>query len=58
MNPSATLWEGFRESTRCSRDTYPESNIIEYTLVYEEKVAKPATSPDEGTPYKISGTWP
>ena len=26
-----------RESRRCSRDTYPESNITEDTLVYEEK---------------------
>jgi len=25
------------ESRRCSRDTYPESYITEYTLVYEEK---------------------
>ena len=24
-------WEGFRESRRCSRDTYPESYITEYT---------------------------
>ena len=29
------LWEGFRESRRCSRDTYPESYITEFTLVYE-----------------------
>ena len=28
--------EGFRESRRCSRDTYPESCITEYTLVYED----------------------
>jgi len=25
------FWEGFRESRRCSRDTYPESYITEYT---------------------------
>ena len=31
------LWEGHRESTRCSRDTYPQSCITEYTLVYEDK---------------------
>ena len=30
-------WEEFRESRRCSRDTYPESYITEYTFVYEEK---------------------
>ena len=24
------LWEGFRESRRCSRDTFPVSNITEY----------------------------
>jgi len=28
---------GFRESRRCSRDTYPESYINEYILIYEEK---------------------
>ena len=39
------LWEGCRESRRCSRDTYPESYITEYTLVYEEKNGVcPATS--------------
>ena len=25
------VWEGFRESRRCSRDTYPETHITEYT---------------------------
>ena len=33
------LWEGCRESRRCSRDTYPESYINEYTLAYEDKRA-------------------
>ena len=28
--------EGFRNSRRCSGDTYPESCITEYTLVYED----------------------
>jgi hypothetical protein len=28
--------EGFRENRRCSRDTYPESYITEYTLVYTD----------------------
>ena len=27
------LWEGFRESRRCSRDTYPESYITKYTCI-------------------------
>jgi len=27
---------GYRESRRCSRDTYPESYITKYTLVYED----------------------
>ena len=31
-----SLWEGFRESRRCSRDTYPESYITENILIYEE----------------------
>ena len=30
------LWKGFRESRRCSRDTYPESYITEHTLAYED----------------------
>ena len=29
-------WEGFRESRRCSRETYPESYITEYILMYED----------------------
>ena len=31
-----TRWEGFREGRRCSRATYPESSITEYTLVDED----------------------
>ena len=27
------LWEGYRESRRCSRDTYPESYITKYTSI-------------------------
>ena len=27
------LWEGCRESKRCSRDTYPESYITQYTSI-------------------------
>ena len=34
---STDFWKGFRESRRCSRDTYPESYITKYTLVYEDK---------------------
>jgi len=30
------LWEGFRESRRCSRDAYSESYISEQILIYEE----------------------
>ena len=28
--------EGFRESRRCSRDTYPESYVTEYILIHEK----------------------
>jgi len=28
------LWEGYRESRRCSRDTYPEAYITKYTSIY------------------------
>ena len=31
-----SLWEGFCKSRRCSRDTYPESYITEYILIYED----------------------
>jgi len=31
--------EGYHESRKCSRDTYPESYITDYTSVYEENVA-------------------
>ena len=27
------LWEGYHESRRCSRDTYPESYITKYTKI-------------------------
>ena len=27
---------GFRQSRRCSRDTYPESYITKYILIYED----------------------
>ena len=30
------LWEGFRKSRRCPRETYQESCVTEYTLVYED----------------------
>ena len=36
---STWAWEGFGESRRCSRDTYPESYITEYSLVYEDDSA-------------------
>ena len=32
-------WEGFRESRRCAKDTYPESYITEDTSVYEDKLS-------------------
>jgi len=31
--PCDHLWEGCRESRRCSRDTYPESYITKYTSI-------------------------
>jgi len=39
------LWEGFRESRRCSRDTYPESYITEYILIYEDKIPASPSQP-------------
>jgi len=32
------LWEGYRESRRCSRDTYPESYITKYTTYTKIKL--------------------
>ena len=32
------LWEGFHESRRCSRDTYPDSYVTEYIPIYENKL--------------------
>ena len=31
------LWEGYRESRRCSRDTYPESYITKYTSIRRKR---------------------
>ena len=31
--PIDRLWEGCRESRRCSRDTYPESYVTKYTSI-------------------------
>jgi hypothetical protein len=30
---SGFLWEGYHERRRCSRDTYPESYITQYTSI-------------------------
>jgi len=37
------LWEGYRESRRCSRDTYPESYITQYTSI--RRKYEPAIGP-------------
>ena len=41
-SPSSSSFFGtdfwYRESRRCSRDTYPESYITEYVLIYEDKI--------------------
>ena len=38
---SGPLWEGYHESRRCSRDTYPESYITKYTRIRRYKSFKP-----------------
>ena len=35
-------WEGFRESIRCSRDTYPESYITKHTSIRREMRETPS----------------
>jgi hypothetical protein len=32
------LWEGFRESRRCSRHTYLESYITDHIIIYEVEI--------------------
>ena len=32
--------EWFLESRRCSRDTYPDSYITKYILIYEDKIKR------------------
>jgi hypothetical protein len=41
-------WEGFCESRRCSRDTYPESYITEYIVIYEHYPASWSHGPPTG----------
>ena len=38
-SPSLRVWEGCRESRRCSRDTYPESYITKYTSIRREQTS-------------------
>ena len=38
------LWEGCRESRRCSRDTYPESYVTKYTSILRVTVGMVAGS--------------
>jgi len=33
MTEYTLVWEGYRESRRCSRDNYPESYITKYTSI-------------------------
>jgi len=33
VGSTGPLWEGYHESRRCSRDTYPESYITKYTSI-------------------------
>jgi len=51
------LWEGYHESRRCSRNTYPESYITKYTSIRRETVT--ALSPSETfTEILAAGTQP
>jgi hypothetical protein len=45
------LWEGCRESRRCSRDTYPESYIIKYTSIRRKQMERNRGVPQ--SPYRI-----
>ena len=44
------LWKGFRESRRCSRDTYPESYSTEYVPIDEGKPLNPKQSVKASVP--------
>ena len=39
LSQGVILWEGYHESRRCSRDTYPESYITKFTSI--RRVTKP-----------------
>ena len=43
ITSTGALWEGYHESRRCSRDTYPESYITKYTNVRNRNVQSGAT---------------
>jgi len=45
------VWERFRESSICSRDSYPKAYITEYVLIYEdeEEEEELRTRPEIGT---------
>ena len=46
--------EGFRESRRCSRDTYLESYISEYNPIYKDKTDE--LVPDAAERAHVEGT--
>ena len=46
---SVFLWEGYHESRRCSRDTYPESYITKYTSIQRDMVTWCRISGTDGT---------
>ena len=41
VDSAATLWEGCRESRRCSRNTYPESYTTKCTSIRRQKAIPP-----------------
>jgi len=48
---STDLWEGYHESRRCSRDTYPESYITKYTSIRRKSSSfTPTSNPLHETP--------
>ena len=49
--------EGYHESRRCSRDTYPESYITEYTLVYKDKAKAEATAESQRDRFEKERQW-
>ena len=49
------LWEGYHESSRCFRDTYPESYITKFTSLRSTNASREAAGSDQKRETAITG---